>query len=235
MDIEQSFDYSIPWTARDVWLGVVCLAVWWVIFLIGVIWVEINSLQLDLGLIMGLCELVLIIPAWWFSVRKYQVSWSKLGLRGFKGKMMVLGFGLMLSTFVFNFIYNGFLALLNLRAQADLIPIFEQMSSPEWLLITGIVIAPFVEELVFRGFIFEGLKQRYTWKKAALISSGLFSIMHLQPLAILPIFILGYIFAYLYHKSKSIWPGIVLHVSSNALALGAAYLIANMGIEFGSF
>ena len=235
METEPTNEYYIPWTTRDVWSGVACLAIWWIVFMLVSFWVRITDLPLNLGLTMGVCEFLLVFPAWWFTVRKYQVSWSKLGLRGFKGKMMALGCGLLLFTFIFNLVYSGFLAIFNLRVQVDLIPIFEEMSSPWWFLATGIVVAPFVEELVFRGFIFEGLKQRYSWQKAALISSGLFALLHSQPLAILPLFILGFIFAYLYHRSKSIWPGILLHVSSNALALGAAYLLAKMGPEFGSF
>jgi membrane protease YdiL (CAAX protease family) len=49
----------------------------------------------------------------------------------------------------------------------------------------------------------------------------------LTPTAFIPIFILGYIFAVLYRFSGSIWPGILMHVLTNSLALGAAYLLAN--------
>jgi hypothetical protein len=47
-------------------------------------------------------------------------------------------------------------------------------------------------------------------------------------LAIPPIFILGYIFAYLYRRSGSIWPAVVMHVATNALGLGAAYLLSRL-------
>ena len=53
-----------------------------------------------------------------------------------------------------------------------------------------------------------------------------FALIHLQPLAIAPIFILGYIFAYLYRRSGSIWPAVIMHVSTNALGLGAAFLLS---------
>ena len=35
------------------------------------------------------------------------------------------------------------------------------------------------------------------------------------------------IFAYLYHRSNSVWPAILMHSATNALALGAAYVMAN--------
>jgi membrane protease YdiL (CAAX protease family) len=131
---------------------------------------------------------------------------------------------------IFNASYSAFLAVFGLRAQVDLVPIFAELSSPWWLLLAGIVVAPVVEELFFRGFLYAGLAQRYSWRKAAVISSALFALIHLQPLAIVPIFLLGYLFAYLYERSKSIWPAILMHVTTNALGLGAAYILSRMDL-----
>jgi membrane protease YdiL (CAAX protease family) len=133
----------------------------------------------------------------------------------------------MLLSLAFNFIFGLFLGLFGLRIQPDLIPIFAQLSSPWFLLIGGAIVAPFVEEVFFRGFVFAGLRPRYGWQRAAVISSALFALIHLVPTAILPIFLLGYIFAYLYQRSNSIWPAILMHSATNAVALGAAYVMAN--------
>jgi len=81
--------------------------------------------------------------------------------------MIGLGCGLMLLSFGFNFVYSLFLALFDLRAQVDLVRIFAQLSSPWWLLVGGVVVAPVVEEVFFRGFVFVGLCGRYDWQKAA--------------------------------------------------------------------
>ena len=55
-------------------------------------------------------------------------------------------------------------------------------------------------------------------------------MIHLTPTAVIPVFILGYIFAYLYHRSNSIWPAILMHISTNALALGLAYVLAHTSL-----
>jgi membrane protease YdiL (CAAX protease family) len=94
----------------------------------------------------------------------------------------------------------------------------------------GVVVAPVVEELFFRSFLFAGLRKRYGWQKAGLISAALFAVIHLQPLAAIPIFLLGCLFAYLYQRSNSVWPAIVMHVATNALGLGAAYLLSQTQI-----
>ena len=230
MQIEQSQPHSVPWTTRDVWAGFTVLALWLIVSIVVSVWVSFLPLDLDVGLMVSLAELLLLVPVWWLTVRKYKVGWKALGLRSFKGRMVGLGCGLMILSFVFNLFYSLFLALFDLRMQVDLVPIFAELSSPWWLLAGGVIVAPVAEEVFFRGFVFAGLRQRYDWKKAAFISSALFAVIHVAPTTMIPIFILGYIFAYLYHRSNSIWPAILMHVSTNALALGLAYVLANTGI-----
>jgi hypothetical protein len=204
------------------------------IALVGIsLLIRLTGAEVDLGLFTGLGELLLLVPVWWLTVRKYGVGWQTLGLRGFQGGTLALGCGLMILSYLFNVLYASLLALFDLRMQVDLVALFAELDSPWWLLLAGTVVAPVVEEVFFRGFVFAGLIQRYTWRKAALLSSGLFALIHLQPTALIPTFILGYIFAYLYHRSRSIWPAILMHVSTNTLALGAAYLLAETGLANG--
>ena len=230
MQIEQPKPHSVPWTTRDVWLGLAALVLWLVISVVASVVVSLLSLELDVGLMVSLAELLLLVPVWWFTVRKYKVGWKALGLRSFRGSMVGLGCGLMILSFGFNLFYSLFLALFDLQMQADLVPVFAELSSPWWLLAGGVIVAPVAEEVFFRGFVFAGLRQRYDWKKAALISSALFAVIHVTPTAMIPVFILGFIFAYLYHRSNSIWPAILMHVSTNALALGLAYVLANTSL-----
>lgn len=230
MQTEQSQPHSVPWTTRNVWVGLAVLALWLIISIVVSVWVSFLSLNFDVGLMVSLAELLLLVPVWWLTVRKYEVGWKALGLRSFKGRMIGVGSGLMVLSFAFNFFYSLFLALFDLRMQVDLVPIFAELSSPWWLLAGGVIVAPVAEEVFFRGFVFAGLRQRYDWKKAAFISSALFAVIHVTPTAMIPVFILGYIFAYLYHRSNSIWPAILMHVSTNALALGLAYVLANTSI-----
>ncbi len=230
MQVEQTDVETVPWTTRDVWLGVVFLVAWLAAAVLSMVAVRFFSLKLDVGVFVSLAELVLLLPVWWLAVRKYRVDWSVLGLRGFAGRALGLGCALMGLSYAFNLLYSLFLAIFSLRMQTDLVPLFSRISSPALFLVGGALVAPFVEELFFRGFLFAGLRQKYGWRKAALISSALFALGHLQPTAMLPIFILGCIFAYLYERSRSIWPGILMHASSTALALGAAYLMFRSGL-----
>ena len=89
----------------------------------------------------------------------------------------------------------------------------------------GMSLAPVVEEVFFRGFIFAGLRQRYKWYIAASISSLLFALMHLQITGFIPLFFMGFLLAFLYHRSDSIWLPILCHCVMNAMAFGAIFLL----------
>ena len=92
-----------------------------------------------------------------------------------------------------------------------------------WFSIAAVVIAPLVEETFFRGFLFQGFRHKYGWIAGMLISSAIFAIAHLDLVALIPTFILGCVLAYLYHRSNSIWPGIILHFLVNSFGLCGAY------------
>jgi membrane protease YdiL (CAAX protease family) len=81
--------------------------------------------------------------------------------------------------------------------------------------IVVIVAAPFAEELLFRGFLFRALRKYMKPWPAVLVSAAVFGAVHVIPLVILPIFVLGVIFAWVVEKRGSIVPTIVAHMVFN--------------------
>ena len=76
-----------------------------------------------------------------------------------------------------------------------------------------------VEEVGFRGII-QSLLARITGAREAwLIQAALFSILHLSPLMFPDHFLMGLCLGYLRSRSRSLYPGIALHASWNALVL----------------
>ena len=172
--------------------------------------------MINLDLLIVINEGLFLIPLWWFAWRKYGSNLKTLGFRSVDWSIIGIGFGLLFASYIFTIIYGLIVTLIfNSEMQPDLGPIADEMSFPWLLIISAVIVAPIVEEVFFRGFIFAGFRQRYGWRKAAVISSALFALVHMQPLAFVPLFILGYIFAYLYHRSNSVVPGIVMHFIVN--------------------
>lgn len=216
----------IPWTPRDVVWGLLVFVLWILFFIVmGLVGTRLH-LPVDTGLVIVFGEAVLLLPAWYFTVHKYGASWADLGLRAFRPGAVGLGCGLMAASVLVNFVYASFLARFGLQIQPDIQQIFSGTHFPLALLVGGAVVAPIVEEIFFRGFVFPGLRGKWGWQKAALASAGLFALAHVVPTSFLPIFILGLIFAGLYQLSGSIWPGILMHMLTNTVALLLAYAIS---------
>ena len=216
----------VPWSVRDTWAGVGCLVIWAGLAFTLVMLVRIFRLDLNPGLLISVLELPLLLPVWWFTFHKYRVGWSQLGLTGFRPGVLGLGIGLLVLVFGFNTLYSSILSRYGLTMQLDLERMFEQAASPWPLVFGGVVVAPLVEEIFFRGFVFAGLKKGYGWKTAMLTSAARFALIHLRPLAMPPIFLLGLVFAHLYQRSGSVWPAVILHILVNGLALVAASSLA---------
>lgn len=225
----QSASPGVPWTTRDVWIGLALFLLWLLVSVGFGIAREAYSWDFDFGLFLALWELMLILPAWWLTIRKYQLPWRSLGLRKFDLTTVAIGCGLMIFSFIFNFFYNLALLFKGIHSPIEVESLFQTAASPWLIFLTGIIIAPLVEEIFFRGFLFTGLREKYGWIAAALISAGLFAAVHLQPLTIPPIFLMGLIFAYLYQRTESIWPAVIMHFATNTLGLVAAYMVSQLG------
>jgi membrane protease YdiL (CAAX protease family) len=81
------------------------------------------------------------------------------------------------------------------------------------------IFAPLTEELLFRGFTFSLVGRRWGVILGILISSLSFGLAHLQPNIVLVTAILGVYLCWMYLKTKSLVPGIVLHMLNNATAV----------------
>ncbi|MGC1184754.1 MAG: CPBP family intramembrane glutamic endopeptidase, partial [Candidatus Dormiibacterota bacterium] len=87
------------------------------------------------------------------------------------------------------------------------------------------------EELVFRGFIYGGLRRKWGVTVSVLVSSLIFALAHTfsvggSILLLGPsLFIAGCALALVYERSRSLIPGMVLHASFNLIAVIAIFLV----------
>lgn len=219
MSTQHLQSWTVPWTLKDTWLGAACLGMWLFLSYCLVLILKLLALDISPGLMVTGLELALLIPVWGLTRKKYGVRWSHLGVTKFKPRYLGLGLGLFVPAMWLNALYEAFLSRFGLKMQPEVERILTETSSPGLFILAAVIIAPLVEEIFFRGFLFAGLKNRFPWITAMLISSGLFALLHLSPLAAPPIFLLGLIFAYLYQRSGSIWPAVIIHSLVNSLAV----------------
>jgi membrane protease YdiL (CAAX protease family) len=87
-----------------------------------------------------------------------------------------------------------------------------------------VLIAPITEEIIFRGFMFRGIRRQLPFWVTALVVSGLFGLVHGQWNVGLDVFAMSLMSCYLIEKTKSLWPSVFLHVLKNGLAFYIVYL-----------
>jgi membrane protease YdiL (CAAX protease family) len=89
------------------------------------------------------------------------------------------------------------------------------------------LVGPVIEEIFFRGVMYNAVKRKLGVFRAVLITSVLFSFLHTHAatyflVGFVPITILGITLAYLYEKTGSLIPSITLHVLNN---LGSVIMV----------
>ncbi len=84
------------------------------------------------------------------------------------------------------------------------------------------VIAPIMEELIFRGFILNRFLVKYNASNAVIFSSILFGILHFE--AFLSALIFSAIMCLLYLHTHSLWVPIIVHVCNNLLVLAQLFI-----------
>lgn len=94
-----------------------------------------------------------------------------------------------------------------------------------------VCVAPFVEELVFRGVLLSGLAARMPIGWAMLASAVVFGCVHLPDFKfawypVPALVILGLASAWLRVRTRSLWPSITLHATNNFIAAVAWFVVA---------
>lgn len=97
------------------------------------------------------------------------------------------------------------------------------------LLLLGVVPA-ICEELIFRGMIFQGLKEKFSPKASILVSAMLFAIMHQNILQLIYPFILGCILAVVMEKTNNLIYPIILHMFNNFTTITINFILNVKGI-----
>ena len=95
---------------------------------------------------------------------------------------------------------------------------------PFWqAILANALIIPIMEEVLFRGYIFSRLEKAMPSIVAALISSVVFGICHGGLVWAIWAFLLGMFICVVRIKSRSIVPGIIIHIIMNTYAMVVSY------------
>lgn len=91
-------------------------------------------------------------------------------------------------------------------------------------LLATVIVAPIVEEVVFRGLIYTRLKNGIPLILSAVISSIVFGLIHGTVIWVIYTFIFGLILIWIFEKFQSLLACIILHTAFNAIGMGLSLL-----------
>ena len=216
------------WSASDTWLGLGLLVLVIAGYLLGIAQLE-TSRTMSL-FVVATFEFLLLIPiAIIFLWRR--VPWHALGLNRFDPNTLTIGCGLLVGVYIVVIINNLIMMALGVITQADVVSdLLGEIDSPFLFAFVTAIVAPFTEELFFRGFLFKGLREKYGWVNALMFSSIIFALFHGQIATLIPTFLLGALFAYMYQRTESVFPGMFLHFAVNAVGVVVLLLANQMGV-----
>jgi membrane protease YdiL (CAAX protease family) len=222
----------VTWGFREVFSGVAVAALavvgLWFFFSVtrGLPGTRSRLEDRDALLISAAFEIFFVAVAVWYAVVRGRGSFASLGfVRPKNGHPVVLavvawlmGLGLV-AAWAFLVDRMGWEALRPSQKTKDLIGDGADL----WLTFAVVaVVAPFCEEVFFRGFAYAGLRRSVGMFLGALLSAALFGIFHVDPAVFVPVFIFGIVLAWVYIQTGSIWPSMLAHALNNAVVLAIA-------------
>ena len=226
--VSQTKLLPIPWTASDVFLGIVIVVVGFAVTFVLVAMAQ-PSVALAVVLVGGVGAGIILASVWAIGLLRYGRPLSTLGLKMPDSLTPLHLVGLPLLTvgasLAFAVLYT---TLLSQVGPDKILPpdVSEEIALGGYAVIAtvGVIVllGPLAEEVFFRGFVFAGLVRRLGMSRALAASSLIFALFHVDPRVMVPIFVTGLLLAWLYHKTGSLWGSFVAHATQNAVALSAS-------------
>lgn len=225
---------DVTWNVRDVFISIIIL----VILLLGIYFAALSLLGLldteeilqatsinnsTFTLLYGIQVLLMLGVVWFFAVFWRKASLKDLGLRYYSIlKTLWYTFLALLGIFAMSFLYvfvmNSFFGIEAPTSKVEELVRSGNISS-NILLVVVTIVAPFSEEIFFRGYLYSAFKKAWGVNAGLFLSSFLFALAHLEIYSFIPIFIIGWILAYIFEKTKSLFPVIFLHAAYNLILI----------------
>ena len=116
---------------------------------------------------------------------------------------------------------------LGVEMDADTQRIFEGLMKEPWGYVAVGIMAPLTEEFVFRGAILRtllGMMSKKNHWVAIMISAAIFGVAHGNTAQFINALLMGLLLGWMYYRTKSLVPGILMHWVINTMA----YILSNL-------
>lgn len=184
----------------------------------------------------GLLAESMSIAIVWLLLKHYKTIWREIGLmlpRAKDALYAIGGFGIYFVAYiVLVVIATSLIPSFNANQQQDVG--FQHTSGivgPLMAFVSLVILPPLAEEIIFRGFLFRGLRRRFDFRVAAIITSLLFALPHLIEgvggllwIGGLDTFVLSIVLCYLRETTGRLTAGMGVHALKNMLAFAMLFI-----------
>ena len=249
--VEQKLEQT-PWTLRQTLIGTFFTLVPWIILALGLAGLNSSGKSTQPRHLSPQADLVSAIVTFLFSVlvegafliaplyfahhtasafgNQRRSIFNALGFRHFQ---WVSALGMIVLLFLAFYLVNGsyqyVITVFHLNLQTNDQVILQQSKEAPLTtyatLIASVLVAPICEETFFRSFVFAGFLNRMPIVIAILLSSLFFAIAHADLGSFAVLFFIGLALAFVRWRTRSIWPGILLHLLNNGVGALVIVLI----------
>jgi len=172
--------------------------------------------------------IVLACMGLWYYFRENKYDFRPNYKKAFTVKNIVALVGLgFFGQYVINWIMMGvqLVAPSLMEKYEKLAENFDMSTAPPIIMIAIVcIVGPLTEEVVFRGMIYGKLRRAFSFWPAAIISSILFGVFHMNWVQGIYATVVGLALAYIYEKTQTIWGCSLLHMFFNSCSYVTSFL-----------
>lgn len=190
----------------------------------------VNQTLLSLGLLAYLATQIRLrfqSPFW------QTIGWRPLETGGIPRRVVYLG--LILGGFALSLLIQLASAAFQNKTKMPIETFFQDRRSAFLLMLMGVLIAPLVEETIFRGYIYPVIARSFGVGAGVVITGAMFGLLHAPQLwggwgQIALLIVVGIVFTAARAISRTVVASYFLHVSYNSF-LFIAFLVASHGLR----
>ena len=185
----------------------------------------ISEVNMILNLLLSQFPLIVVLMMLAFAVQRSMSIRDKFSFKNWRWSYLIIPFGLellilpaiWLVTRIFLFVSERFFdtSLETGPLEAFLMECSD--STLIYMAVGAVIIAPVIEELIFRKIIYDFVKKYSSTIAATIFTSLLFAVIHCSLIKIPALFVIALFLQAVYNRYKSIYPAILLHVVHNGI------------------
>jgi len=223
---------EIAWGVKEVLFAVLISIAGPIVASIGIAYVlrSISSItgddplvELYVLLMSFMAQIAMLGSVWFLAFHKNQSDFSKLGIKKpDAGVFLRFVPGAVLLTLLVPVLYSVAISLLNMNdLQPASLPesIVSNRASVLLFAIMAVFVAPLVEEVFFRGFVYPAIANKYGVIVSAVSTSILFGLAHIVAANAIIAFFIGLILVYVYHQTTNLLAPILVHSTFNQISV----------------